>query len=316
MNSFRHDPGRKEIVRAAVLRARWVVALTDDLLRQCSELLLEREGDWEAVSLRQCVIPQGVEVTPSFSAVTDDDALSDAVVVAAAAAAVADAVVADADDALSDAFDAACSELCQAFGVPARSHVFLLPCGLRPVKRPCALVRPMRELVPPDRNAASPVVLALVGPPLSAETLAEVDEAFERAESPPSRRPFLARYHAPVARDVLLRWMVDPQCRGVVNCSSSEGHPNALLEAMAVGALAIASDIPGNANAVRNGETGVLAESDDALCRVMLEVVSDFEAGTTERWGEMRDNAQREVSDGRFSVASEFLAWQRVLCDL
>ena len=37
-----------------------------------------------------------------------------------------------------------------------------------------------------------------------------------------------------------------------------EGHPNSILEAMAAGLPVIASDIPGNNELVRHGETGYL----------------------------------------------------------
>ena len=49
-----------------------------------------------------------------------------------------------------------------------------------------------------------------------------------------------------------------------VLCSRSEGFPNAIVEAMAAGRPVVASAIPGNADAVIHGETGLLAPAGDA----------------------------------------------------
>ena len=56
-----------------------------------------------------------------------------------------------------------------------------------------------------------------------------------------------------------------------------EGHPKALIEAMACGAACVASDVPGNRDVIANGETGILVPPSDvgALSRVLERLLSD-----------------------------------------
>ncbi len=92
-------------------------------------------------------------------------------------------------------------------------------------------------------------------------------------------------------------------CDCLVNPSLSEGMPNVVLEAMACGLAVVATDVPGNASVVRNGETGYLVAlqpadplvaalkslaEDPGLCRRMGEagrrwVVGDFSWDTVAR---------------------------------
>jgi glycosyltransferase involved in cell wall biosynthesis len=55
----------------------------------------------------------------------------------------------------------------------------------------------------------------------------------------------------------------------------SEGHSNSILEAMALGVPVIATDIGGNRELVRHGETGLLVEADNhsALATAILELL-------------------------------------------
>lgn len=65
--------------------------------------------------------------------------------------------------------------------------------------------------------------------------------------------------------------------QALVLFSHSEGLSNSLLEAMAAATPVIASDIPGNADAVRDGETGLLVPpgDEDALAGAIDRLASD-----------------------------------------
>jgi glycosyltransferase involved in cell wall biosynthesis len=81
--------------------------------------------------------------------------------------------------------------------------------------------------------------------------------------------------------------------------SLSEGVSNALLEAMAHGVPCVATDIPGNADLIRDRETGLLVRTGDAdaLARALLELAAD--AGLRERLG----RAARAFVEERFDMA-------------
>jgi glycosyltransferase involved in cell wall biosynthesis len=62
-----------------------------------------------------------------------------------------------------------------------------------------------------------------------------------------------------------------------VNPSSTEGMPNAVLEAMAYGLPVVATNVGGSAEAVEDGVTGLLVEygQPEALCEALARLVSD-----------------------------------------
>ena len=63
-----------------------------------------------------------------------------------------------------------------------------------------------------------------------------------------------------------------------VLCSDSEGFSNALLEYMLCGCATIATRVGGNAEAITDGETGLLVppNSVDALAEALITVVEDI----------------------------------------
>jgi len=79
-----------------------------------------------------------------------------------------------------------------------------------------------------------------------------------------------------------------------IHYSRWEGLPNAVLEAMACGRPVVASDIPGNRDAVRHGTDGFLVRDEDALRARVLELAAD--PGLRRKLGEA----------GRRRVLSEF----------
>ena len=64
-----------------------------------------------------------------------------------------------------------------------------------------------------------------------------------------------------------------------VQPSRWEGHPIALIEAMAAGLPVVASDVPGNRDTIENEKTGLLvkSESPEALAEGILHVFSEEE---------------------------------------
>jgi glycosyltransferase involved in cell wall biosynthesis len=80
---------------------------------------------------------------------------------------------------------------------------------------------------------------------------------------------------------------------------SMEGHPKALVEAMACGAACVATDIPGNRDLVEDSECGLLVppRDDRALACAILRLLGDDDL--RRRLG---DAARRRVSGLRFRV--------------
>lgn len=61
----------------------------------------------------------------------------------------------------------------------------------------------------------------------------------------------------------------------MIHFSRWEGLPNAVIDAMAAGVPVIASDVPGNRDAVANGETGVIVKDEVELLETALALVDD-----------------------------------------
>ncbi len=81
--------------------------------------------------------------------------------------------------------------------------------------------------------------------------------------------------------------------------SGYEGLPNILMEAMAAGVPVVATDIPGNRQLVRHGETGYLVPVGDraALAKFAFQIVED-PAGHAP----LKEKARREIQD-KYPVA-------------
>jgi glycosyltransferase involved in cell wall biosynthesis len=94
------------------------------------------------------------------------------------------------------------------------------------------------------------------------------------------------------------------RAHAVVNTSEKEGWGLTVLEANACGLPAVASDVPGLRDAVRDGDTGVLVPHGDVsrLSEVLLRI--------------LRDDAYRQrLSDGAREWARRF-TWDDVVADI
>jgi glycosyltransferase involved in cell wall biosynthesis len=129
-------------------------------------------------------------------------------------------------------------------GIPEDDFVLLLPAALRPVKNVEFAVRALAGL----QENFKKLRLVIAG--------GDLDHKYASAiRSLLSRSPWATWLGEVPYSDMgnLYR-----RADVVLNCSSFEGMPNSLMEAMALGRPVLAADIPGNRSLVKNGETGWL----------------------------------------------------------
>jgi glycosyltransferase involved in cell wall biosynthesis len=143
-------------------------------------------------------------------------------------------------------------DLDAAWPLPAGRVLFVLPAGIRPVKRPRLPLGPLGRLV-----ARRPEVrLLYVGPVLDRAE----GEALARALDGLS----WARHLGPIPHTQMAALL--QQSEVVLNCSASEGGmANSVLEALALGRAVLAADIEGNRSLVQPGVTGLLFRDEAEL---------------------------------------------------
>jgi L-malate glycosyltransferase len=144
---------------------------------------------------------------------------------------------------------------------PLGSTLFLHPAGIRPVKGN----RELLDLFDPLAAEGLPFSVAFCGPALDPAYSADFVAAV-------ARRPW-ARYLGvipPAAMPATLR-----QVDVVLNNSQSEGLPNALLEAAALGVPMLVRDIPGNAAIVTEGVNGLLYDDAASFARQARALMAD-----------------------------------------
>src|SRR5205085_9548154 len=80
----------------------------------------------------------------------------------------------------------------------------------------------------------------------------------------------------------------------LVNCSDTEGIPNAILEAMAIGTPVVATSVGGVPALIRDGETGLLTPPADppALSKALIRVLQDLSLAR-----QLGQNGQRWVKE-------------------
>lgn len=144
---------------------------------------------------------------------------------------------------------------------PLGGILFLHPAGLRPVKGN----RQLLDLFAPLAAEKLPFSVAFCGPALDSAYSADFCAAV-------ARRPW-ARYLGvipPEAMPATLR-----QADVILNNSQSEGLPNVLLEADALGVPMLVRDIPGNAAIVAAGVNGLLYNDATSFVRQAGALISD-----------------------------------------
>jgi len=279
MNHYASDPDRAALMGRVLDRSRAVVAMSQPMADACAAMLASLGKPPMVVE----VIPQAVLLEPEASGPAGPG-------------------------------------LTGALSVPPDSRVVLLPSGIRRVKRPAALILPLQRAAEVGGFALdAPLVLALVGPVLDAELAAEVDGCIASL-GPGTEAPgpvaaaggrgtaFVCCRVGAVERATLLSWMRDAACAAVANCSSAEGHPNAVVEAMARGCPVVVSGASGNRETVRHMVSGFVEESDDAMATRLAELARSGppEGMLCAAWTDTAEG-------GRFSTSAERAAWGRVL---
>jgi len=149
-------------------------------------------------------------------------------------------------------------------GLPLAASVVLLPAGIRPVKDVtfCMQAFTQHNLLNPHRQ----LHLAVVGPQLSAPELKRVHDTMRSLQPPEPSAPQQPHIHLlpPIQRVQLLQCMLSSVA--VLNSSLSEGMPNAVMEAMALGVPVVVRCNAGNLSLVQHNVTGVVFTSpEDAV---------------------------------------------------
>lgn len=147
------------------------------------------------------------------------------------------------------------------FGLAEDDFVLLLPAALRPVKRvefPLQALAPMLHRFPAIRLVIAGGIIDQGYAATIRSMLCDAPYAVWPGEIPRERMGSLY-----ARADVVL------------NCSSFESMPNALLEAMALERPVLASDIPGNRTLVRHGDTGLLYRDPDSFSECVARLAGD-----------------------------------------
>jgi glycosyltransferase involved in cell wall biosynthesis len=163
--------------------------------------------------------------------------------------------------------------------------------GIRPVKRSAWAIDLVESL---RQQTGLEINVAIAGP------VREVEEG-KRVRERARTRPWVH-----LLGEVPKREMKTWYCASdvVLNCSEVEGVSNALMEAMACGALVAASDIPGNRYLVQDDETGLLFASEQAF----VERVAPYLVGLRSSL-RLRDNARQLILE-RHSLDKEAEAYR------
>lgn len=184
----------------------------------------------------------------------------------------------------------------QRAGIPQSAdalHVFLLVCGLRPVKDPLFLV----DAFAGWHREEPGVYLVIVGPVVDAAFAREVQAKVERSAG--------VRLLPEMPQGDL--HAAEKNCLALVNSSLSEGMSAAILEAMDLEVPVLARNIPGNAAVVQHGVTGLLFSDPQEFVQLARRLVRDPALGaelvargreyvrTRHCWRAERDTYQRLV---------------------
>ncbi|WP_020677713.1 GPMC system family 4 glycosyltransferase [Geopsychrobacter electrodiphilus] len=146
-------------------------------------------------------------------------------------------------------------------GLSAEDLLMLHPGSLRPVKGSLELAKMARGLLKCTPN----LHLAFCGPVLDTEYAAQFFAALQMQP----RTYYLGEIPYAAMPDVLL------QSDLILNNSTSEGVPNALVEAASLGRPILARNIPGNASVVRPEDNGLVFDDDLDFERQALRLITE-----------------------------------------
>ncbi|XP_019616690.1 PREDICTED: glycosyltransferase 1 domain-containing protein 1-like isoform X1 [Branchiostoma belcheri] len=230
LNESAAIPDSMDLMTATVNQARFLVCFSKEIRQQALRL-------WPHVLDKIHIQPQGVCTYASASSHLSD-------ILTAYRAAEFGSCACGCTDNLNDS-----------------TKVFLLVCGLRPVKDPLYLLQVFSEW----HRDNSRVLLIIVGP--------EMNEDYARKVKGEIRRCPGILLLPPLPQADLHTLMLH-SC-AVVNSSVSEGMSGAILEAMCLGVPVIARNIAGNAAIITHKETGLLFNSPEEFVSEAKCLLSD-----------------------------------------
>jgi len=153
----------------------------------------------------------------------------------------------------------------QLYAVPDQTLLFLCPASVRPVKGLVELMQ-LFDLLQENENCCS-WQLYFCGPIL--------DEYYAHQFFAAIEERAWAHYIGVVSADAMAAAMI--QVDVVVNNSSSEGLPNALIEAASLGVPILARDIVGNRPIVEHGINGLLYADESSFLSAAQQLVCSAE---------------------------------------
>jgi glycosyltransferase involved in cell wall biosynthesis len=226
-------PAKRDVCIAAIVKARFVVAFSDEMASRLKTALSQCVS---CSSLVQSVL-RNVTVIHQSVCIPHE-------------------VVRD---------RAALPSIHQHIGLDQGAHVILLPAALRPIKEPLFLLQALQQHNQScDTQHSLPrFCLVIVGPSLDHDTLRSVQDAC-------AVYPQSCVYLGLQPRRMVLHWMLSSFC--VANTSESEGMSGTILEAMAIGCPVVARHNAGNRNLVKHGINGFIFSSACEAVRLCVEL--------------------------------------------
>jgi glycosyltransferase involved in cell wall biosynthesis len=185
--------------------------------------------------------------------------------------------------------------------IPPQAPLVLFPAGIRPVKAN----RFALEALDPMAERRSDLVLLCMGP--------EVDSRYAQLfRADLVTRPW-SRYIGVVPHHRVSAYLAAADV--VLNCSLSEGMPNAILEAMSLGKAVLCRKIPGTSAIIDEGVDGFLF-ANAKECRAKLEVLLKDtllrnRLGSAARVRIARHHEPAQEVEGHLSVYRRALGWEK-----
>lgn len=152
-------------------------------------------------------------------------------------------------------------------GISDQCKLFLHPAGIRPVKANLELLELCDRLAENMQNFS----VAFCGPVLDTDYFALFIKAIEK-------RPW-AYYLGVIPPDAMPSAMAEADA--ILNHSISEGVSNALLEALAIGRIVLARNIPGNASIDSSHSNILLYNSDEEFFDLAKKILTSTHSAAT-----------------------------------
>lgn len=182
-------------------------------------------------------------------------------------------------------------------GLGPEDFVFLFPAGIRWVKQVCWPMAPLGRL----RDRHPRLRLLYAGPILEEETGKQFLQQL-------AAHPWIT-YLGPVPHNLMHSLYLLSQV--TLNCSVSEGMPNALLEAMSLGKVVLAARIDGNKAVVEDGVDGLLYGEEEEFQkkgeRLLTDPVWRQQLGERARAKAERYHGARQEVNTHLALYSEVL---------